>query len=153
MENKNVTRPIKKTFSSITRFMQKAYWKIVTTKPSLFFMAALAIAGSIFLLGGGVYDILEAAAGKLLIAIVTSGGRFIAYYPYSLNEQFLVESIVIMALYAIGIVGFLLAYQSTKYAYRPRQAFMLLMVGCIFIVVAYVFSEYAFLARWRVSLS
>ena len=148
METKAVTRPIKKTFTSLTRLMQKAYWKIATAKPSLFFMAALGIAGVVFLLGGGIYDLLE----KPLFAIVTSGGRFIAYYPYSLNEQFLVESIVIMTLYTIGIVGFLLAYQSTKYAYRPRQAFMLLMVGCIFIVVAYVFSEYAFLARWRVSL-
>jgi len=140
-----MARQIKRRISSFSFFMQKAYWKIMTAKPSIFFVAAIVVAGSIFLLGGGIYDLLE----KPLMAIVASGGRIIVVYPYALNEQFLVESIIVMALYAIGVVGFFLTYQSTRYAYRPRQAIILLLVGCVLIVTAYLLMENTLLARWR----
>jgi len=136
---------IKRRISSLAFFMQKAYWKIVTAKPSMFVIAVLAVAVSIFLLGGGVYDLLE----KPLLAIVATGGRIVVYYPYALNEQFLVESIIIMVTYAIGVVGFILTYQSTKYVYSPRQAFILLLVGCTLIIISYIFTEQSLLARWR----
>jgi len=139
-----MARQLRRRFSSFAFSMQKAYWKMVTAKPSIFVTAVLVVAASIFLLGGGVYDILE----KPLFAIVASGGRIITYYPYQLNEQFLVESIIVMILYAIGVVGLLLTYQSTKYAYSSRQAYRLLLVGCVLIVVAYIFIERSLLARW-----
>jgi len=139
-----MARQMKKRISSLSFFMQKAYWKIMTAKPSLLFIATLAVAASIFLLGGGIYDFLE----KPLLAIVASGGRLIVVYPYALNEQFLVESIIVMALYAIGVAGFFLTYQSTKYAYRPRQAFILLLVGFFLIIAAYLLIENTLLARW-----
>ena len=124
--------------------MQKAYWKAVTAKPSMFVTAVLAVAASLFLLGGGIYDLME----KPLLAIVATGGRIITYYPYALNEQFLIESIIVMVIYAIGVVGFLMTYQSTKYAYRSRQAYRLLLVGCVLVVIAYIFIEQSLLARW-----
>ena len=124
--------------------MQKAYWKIITAKPSIFVIAVVVVAASVFLLGGGVYDVLE----KPLVAVVQTGGRIIVFYPYAINEQLLLESIVVMTGYAIGVVGFLLTYQSTKYAYRPRQAYMLLLVGCVLIITAYIFIERSLLARW-----
>ena len=139
-----MARRLRRSFSSLAFSMQKAYWKMVTAKPSIFVTAVLVVAASLFLLGGGVYDILE----KPLFAIVASGGRIITYYPYALNEQFLVESIIVMVIYAIGVVGFLLTYQSTKYAYSSRQAYRLLLVGCVLIVVAYIFIERSLLARW-----
>ena len=124
--------------------MQKTYWKAVTAKPSLFVTAVLAVAASLFLLGGGIYDLME----KPLLAIVATGGRIITYYPYALNEQFLMESIIVMVVYAIGFVGFLMMYQSTKYAYRSRQAYRLLLVGCVLVIIAYIFIEQSLLARW-----
>jgi len=139
-----MAKQIKRRISSFSFFMQKAYWKIMTAKPSIFVIATLVVAGSIFLLGGGIYDILE----KPLTAIVATGGRLIVVYPYALNEQFLVESIIVMTLYTIGVVGLFLMYQSTKYAYRPRQAFILLLVGCVLIIAAYVLIENTLLARW-----
>lgn len=139
-----MARQMKKRISSLSFFMQKAYWKIMTAKPSLLVIATLAVAASIFLLGGGIYDFLE----KPLLAIVASGGRLIVVYPYALNEQFLVESIIVMTLYAIGVAGFFLTYQSTKYAYRPRQAFILLLVGFFLIIAAYLLIENTLLARW-----
>jgi len=137
-------RWLRRRISSLAFFMQKAYWKIITAKPSIFVIAVIVVATSVFLLGGGVYDILE----KPLVAIVASGGRIIVFYPYALNEQFLMESIVVMVGYAIGVVGFFLTYQSTKYAYSPRQAYILLLVGCVLIITAYIFIERSLLARW-----
>lgn len=134
----------RKRFSSLAFSMQKTYWKILTAKPSIFVTAVLVVAASIFLLGGGVYDLLI----QPLFAIVASGGRIITYYPYSISEQFLAESITVMVLYAIGVVGFLLTYQSTKYAYSPRQAYRLLLVGCLLLIIAYIFVERSLLARW-----
>jgi len=135
---------IKRRISSMAFFVQKAYWKVVTAKPSVFLIAIMVVAASIFLLGGGIYDILE----KPLVAIIATGGRIIVFYPYALNAQFLMESIIIMTIYAIGVVGFLLTYQSTKYAYRPRQAFMLLLMGCVLVVTSYIFIERFLMARW-----
>jgi len=137
-------RWFKRRISSLAFFVQKAYWKIITAKPSIFVIAVIVVATSVFLLGGGVYDILE----KPLVAVVQTGGRIIVFYPYAISEQLLLESIVVMTGYAIGVVGLLLTYQSTKYAYRPRQAYMLLLVGCVLIITAYIFIERSLLARW-----
>lgn len=134
---------LKRKFSSLIYYIQKVYWKIATAKPSLFFIAVIAIAASIFLLGGGLYDLLE----KPLVAAFAAGGRIIFYYPYGITQQFIAESLFVMIIYAIAVVGLLLTYESTKYAYRPRQAFMLLLVGCTFIFVAYICIEYLLRAR------
>ena len=140
-----MTRRVKRNLASLSYMLQKAYWKIVTAKPSVLIFAVVIVAASIFLLGGGVYDLLE----KPYFAIFLESGRFIGVYPYSLNEQLLAESIFVMLIYAIGAGGFLLTYQSTKYAYRPLQAFMFLLIGVVFIIVAYICAEYVFLARWN----
>lgn len=100
-------------------------------------IAIVAVAFSIFLLGGGVYDILE----KPLMAFPLRG-RWIFYYPYTVHEQSVLDSLIAMLLYAIGATGFWLTYQSTKYAYKPRQAFILLLIGATFIVIAYLYIEY-----------
>lgn len=140
-----MTRRIKRNLASLSYMLQKAYWKIVTAKPSVFVFAVVMIAASVFLLGGGLYDILE----QPLFAIFLQEGRFIGVYPYALNEQLLAESIFVILVYAIGVAGFLLIYQGTKYAYRPRQAYMFLLIGTTFIIVAYIAVEFAFTARWR----
>jgi hypothetical protein len=137
-------RWLKRRISSVAFFVQKAYGKMITAKPSIFFIAAITVATSVFLLGGGVYDLLV----KPYWAIFQSSGRIIVFYPYDLNEQFLMESIVVMVGYAIGVVGFLLTYQSTKYAQKPRQAYILLLAGCVLVIIAYIFIENSLLVRW-----
>jgi len=96
--------------SSLGYYLQKIYWKIVTAKPSLLLIAAIAVAVSIFFLGGGLYDLFE----RPLIAAFAAGGRIIFYYPYGINEQFVAESMFVMIIYAIAVVGLLLAYESTR---------------------------------------
>jgi len=125
--------------SRITSFgftARKAYQKITTAKPSVFVTAAIVAAVSIFLLGGGIYDILE----KPLLGIPV-GQRILFFYPGTLAEQTILDSMFAMTSYFFGVVGILLMYQSTKYAYRPRQAFMLLLIGVVFFLMAYFLME------------
>lgn len=134
----------RKRFSSLAFSLQKTYWRIVTAKPSIFIVAASVVAVSLFLLAGGIYDILI----QPIVAIVASGGRIISFYPFGLTEQLLLESIVIMVFYALGVAGFLIAYRSTKYAYSPRQAYRLLLIGAALLLIAYVLVEQNLIARF-----
>ena len=133
-----MSRKDKKSATSLSYYLQKTYWKLVTLKPSTLLLAALAIAASIFLLGGGIYDILE----QPVVAFVTTGGRIIPYYPQALNEQLLGESIAAMILYSFGVVGLILMYRSTKYAYSPREAFTTLLIGLILLLIGWVLVEF-----------
>lgn len=124
----------KRRITSFTFYMRKTYQKILALKPPLLLIAVLAVALSIFLLGGGVFDVLRKPIG-----VVPGGvsGTWIFYYPFDVNEQILNESIFVMLLYAIGSAGFFSIYQSTKYAYKPRQAFMWLLIGVVLVALAY----------------
>jgi len=133
---KLLTNRIEKWFASLGFTLRRAYWKILTAKPSVFVVAAIVTAVSLFLLAGGVYDILEKPLGA-----IPFGRRVLFFYPYTLQAQAVFESVVVMVAYAMGVVGILLMYQSTKYAYKPRQAFMMLLSGVVMIVLAYVFIE------------
>jgi hypothetical protein len=48
---------------------------------------------------------------------------------------------VAMILYAFGIAGLVIVYQSTKYAYKPRQAYMMFLMGVVLLFLAYIFLE------------
>lgn len=61
-------------------------------------------------------------------------------YP-QLSEQFIGDSIVAMTVYALGVIGLLAMYQSTKYLYKPRQAYMMLIIGVVLLMLAYIFLE------------
>lgn len=124
----------KRKITSFTFSMRKTYQKILALKPPLFLIALLTATLSIFLLGGGIYDILTQPIGVMPGGVE---GRWIFYYPQAINDQLLNESIFVMALYAIAFGGFFSIYQSTKYAYKPRQAFMWLLIGIILVALAY----------------
>ncbi|MFB0545165.1 MAG: hypothetical protein ACETVN_05595 [Asgard group archaeon] len=132
-----------KQISSLAFSLQKTYEKIMAAKPSLFLVGASAVALSLFLLGGGIYDILI----KPIVAYFASGGRMIVFYP-SLTDQFLLESIIIIVFYAIGFAGFLIAHRSTKYAYNPRQAYRFLLVGCVLLIIGYVLIESGLMSKF-----
>lgn len=112
--------------------LRKTYRKLTTAKPSVFIIAAIIAGASIFLLGGGIYDILE----KPLVAIPI-GSTVLFFYPGTIQEQTILDSLFVMISYFFGLMGLLLVYQSTRYAYRPRQAFILLLMGAMFILIAY----------------
>ncbi len=127
---------VKNRFDSFGYTARKSYRKIVTAKPSVFIVATIVSALSIFFLGGGVYDILE----KPLVAIPL-GRRILFFYPGTVHEQTILDSAFVMITYFFGLLGLLLMYQSTKYAYRPRQAYIFLLVGAMFLLIAYLSVE------------
>ena len=122
-------------FTSLGYTLRKAYRRITTAKPSLFLVAIFITGLSIFFLGGGVYDLLE----KPLVAIPL-GSTIIFFYP-AISEQTILDSFIAMLAYFFGVAGILFMYQSTRYAYRPRQAFIALLIGVAFILIAYVTLE------------
>lgn len=130
-----MSRKVKKSLSSLSYSMNKVYRKISTAKPSALILSLMAIAIAVFLLGGGLYDVIMKP-----YPAVYYGGRFIFLYP-QLSEQFVTDSLVAMILYSLGIVGLIAVYQSTKYAYKPRQAYMTFLVGFILLLLAYIFLE------------
>jgi len=130
-----MSRKVKKTFSSLPYSMNRFYHRISTTKPSTLILSVVAIGIAIFLFGGGLYSIIM----KPLPAVYY-GGRFIFLYP-RLSEQFVSDSIVATTLYTLGTVGLISMYQSTKYAYKPRQAYMMFLGGIVLLFISYIFLE------------
>ena len=133
-----------KQISSFAFWLQKTYERILTAKPSLFVVGILAVALALFLLGGGIYDMM---VENVPVAYFAAGGTLYVFYP-SLNEQFLLESMLIMIFGAIGFAGFLIAYRSTKYAYNPRQAYRLFLVGCVLLLIGYILIENGLLSKF-----
>jgi hypothetical protein len=139
-----MSKRVNKQVSSFSYRLQKTYERIITSKPSLFVVGILAVALALFLLGGGIYDMMVEG---IAVAYFGSGGTLYVFYP-SLSEQFLLESMLIMIFGAIGFAGFLMAYRSTKYAYNPRQAYQLLLVGCVLLIIAYILIENGLLSKF-----
>jgi hypothetical protein len=130
-----MARTAKKRISSLSFSLNRFYNRVSTAKPSTLIVSILAIAFAVFLFGGGLYDL----AMKPQPAVYYQG-RFIFLYP-QLSEQFIADSMVATILYSFGIIGLLVIYQSTKHAYKPRQAYMMFIVGIILLMIAYIFLE------------
>ena len=139
-----MSKRISKQTSSIAFWLQKTYERIMTAKPSLFIVGVAAVALALFLLGGGIYDMM---VKDIAVAYFASGGTLYVFYP-SLSEQFLLESMLVMIFGAIGFAGFLTAYRSTKYAYNPRQAYRLLLVGSALLLIGYILIENGLLTKF-----
>ncbi|MGB8781057.1 MAG: hypothetical protein WCD81_10470 [Candidatus Bathyarchaeia archaeon] len=127
-----MSRTVKKSISSLSFSLNKLYRMISTTKPSDLLIPLLSIAFAVFCFGGGLYDWIV----KPLPAVYYSG-RFLFLYP-SLSDQFIGDTVVAITCYALGIIGLLAVYQSTKYVYKPRQAYMMLIIGIVLVLLAYI---------------
>jgi hypothetical protein len=115
--------------------------RISTARPSSFVISIIVISYAVFLFGGGLYTVISSP----LPAFYTGKG-FIFLYP-ELGSQFVADTVIAVMLYAIGFVGLLAVYQSTKYAYKPRQAYMMLVIGVTLLLLAYIFLEDAILIK------
>jgi hypothetical protein len=131
-----MSKTVKKRVSSMSFSLNKLYERISTAKPSTLIVSILVIAFAMFLFGGGLYDIIV----RPLPSFYSTSVGFLFLYP-QLSEQFITDSLIAMTLYSLGVVGLIVMYQSTKYAYKPRQAYMTFMVGTILILMAYIFLE------------
>lgn len=134
-------RRIKRKISSLSYSLNRLYKQISTTKPSTILLSAIVIAVAIFLFGGGIYNIIRRPLPSAYIE-TSGGGQFLFLYP-QLSEQFVTDSIIATILYSLGIIGVIAMYQSTKYAYKPRQAYMMFLIGVVLLIIAYIFLETA----------
>lgn len=130
-----MSKQVKKTVTSTSYSMNRFYRRISTAKPSTLILSIIAIAFSIFLFGGGLYDIVNQP-----LAAIYYQGKFLFIYP-QLSEQFVADSVISMMLYALGTIGLIAMYQSTKYAYKPRQATMMMTIGVVLLWLAYIILE------------
>lgn len=137
-----MSRRAKRMASSMSYSLRKFYRQLSVVKPSNVVLAAIVIAVAIFLFGGGLYLIIVKP-----YPAVYYGGRFLFVYP-QLSEQWVSDSLIAMTLFAFGVVGLLLIYQSTKYAYNPRQAYLVFMVGAALLLIAYISVE-AIMHYWK----
>jgi hypothetical protein len=135
--SKRAKRRATKTSFSLSRWFRR----ISTARPSSVVISIIVIAYAIFLFSGGLYTVISSP----LPAFYT-GKAFIFLYP-ELGSQFISDTIIAIMLYAIGFAGLLAVYQSTKYAYKPRQAYMMLVIGVTLLLLAYIFLEDAILIK------
>ena len=131
----------KRKTSSASFSLSRWFEKISTTKPSSLVISIIVISYAIFIFGGGLYTIISSP----LPAYYTGKG-FLFLYP-DIGQQFISDSIIAIMLYALGFAGLLAIYQSTKYAYKPRQAYMMLVIGIALLLLAYIFLEDAILIK------
>ena len=110
-------------------------------RPSPIILVFIMTAVMLLLFAGGVYDIMI----QPLVLVPTPSSPI--FYYYGLGEQSWSESFVAILLFGIGSAGGFLSYRSTRYAYKPREAAMLLAVGIIMIFLAFVGLEYVIRAK------
>jgi hypothetical protein len=134
-----LSKKMGRKFSSWSYTLQKAGVKIATYRPSSFLIAGVIIAGAIFLLGGGIYDILMWS--QMNPYILLSSGRYLSYVPYQIHEQVLMGSIGVIILYILSTVGLLMIYQSTRYIRNPRQVSLLIKIGAGLMLISFVAIE------------
>lgn len=142
MVKMRMSHKIKRKISSLSYSIGGIHRKISSVRPSNLLLSAIVIAVAIFLFGGGLYNLIQSPLPSAYVNTPQGGGRFLFLYP-QLSEQFITDSMIASILYSMGIIGVIVMYQSTKYAYKPRQAYMVFLVGVVLLFVAYIFLEAA----------
>ncbi len=119
---------------SLSRWFRKLYQNAPTT----FLVTAIGMAYAIFLFGGGLFTLINGPPP----AYPLQNGRIIFLYP-DLSNQFGADTFISVILYALGFFGVLSIYQSARNATKPKQAYMLLIVGVALLAISYIFLESA----------
>jgi hypothetical protein len=136
-----MSKKVKKQASSMSFSLSRWYRRFSASKPSALTFSLVVIGFATFLLGGGLYTIITQPP-----VVFYNGQRFFFLYP-ALDGQFVMDTFFSAMLYLLGLIGLLLMYRSTKNAFRPRQAYMTLIIGVTLILLAYVFLEGSILTK------
>ena len=126
---------VKKSSSSLS-FSLSRWFKRISTGTSTLTVATIAgLAYSVFIFGGGLFTLINHPPPSAYF-----NNRFYFLYP-GISSQFISDTAISVILYALGFVGLLMIYQSSKSAYKPRQAYMMLVIGVTFLILSYIFLE------------
>jgi hypothetical protein len=128
---------IKKTSEDMSFSLSRWFRRMSTNAPPTFLVTITGIAYAIFLFGGGLFTLIN----QPLPAYIGEGGSPIYFLYPDISNQFGADTLISATLYALGFVGLLAIYQSSKSAYKPRQAYMLLIIGISFLLLSYIFLE------------
>jgi hypothetical protein len=128
---------IKKTSENMSFSLSRWFRKASTNAPTTFLLTVLGLGYTLFLFGGGLYTLIN----HPLPAYIGNNGNTILFLAPGLSNQFGADTFISVILYALGFVGLLAIYQSSKSAYKPRQAYMLLIIGITFLLLSYIFLE------------
>jgi len=132
-----MTSKIKKSSSNMSFSLSRWFRRVSTTAPSALIVTLVGMSYALFLFGGGLFALIN----QPITSFYNSNtGQFFFLYP-DISNQFVSDTLISITLYAMGFVGLLAIYQSTKSAYKPRQAYMMLIVGIALLLLAYVFLE------------
>jgi NO-binding membrane sensor protein with MHYT domain len=140
-----MAKKFKKQTTSTSFSLSQLFRRISTMQPSTFALTVVIMGAALFLFGGGVWSVINYAT---IQPAVYYNNAFYFIAP-GLGEQFIFDTVVAASLYAMGFIGLLAIYQSTKYAYKPRQAYMTLVIGVTLLLLAYLFLEN--IALWKAS--
>ena len=121
-----MTSKLKKSSESMSFSLSRWFRKFSRNAPTAFIITAVGIFYAVFLFGGGLYTLINHPQPSAYVNI---------------SSQFISDTLISVTLYVLGFFGLLAIYQSTKSAYKPRQAYMLLIVGVALLLLSYVFLE------------
>ena len=128
---------VKKTQSSLSFSLSRLFRKISTNTPTAFILTVIVLGYVIFLFGGGLFTLIN---WQTIQPSAYTGSSFLFIYP-SMSAQFISDTIITATLFALGFVGLMSIYQSSKSAYNPRQAYMMLIIGVTFLLISYLMLE------------
>jgi len=134
---------IKKSSEKVSFSLSRWFRKVTMNAPTITVVTVLGMAYAIFLFGGGLYTLIEQPIPSFFDERT---GAFYFLYP-GLSYQFVSDTIIASSLYIMGFIGMLALYQSARNATKPRQAYMLLVVGVTFVLLSYLFLESAIIAK------
>ena len=140
-----MAKKFKKQTTSTSFSLSRLFSRISTMQPSTFTITVVVMGAALFLFGGGIWTVIS-------YQTIQPAGYYQNMFYFiapGLSDQFISDTVVSMALYGMGLIGMLAIYQSTKYAYKPRQAYMTLVVGVSLLLLAYIFLENVVL--WKAS--
>jgi hypothetical protein len=128
---------LKKSSEDMSFSLSRWFRRISSNAPSLAMISIVGVAYAIFIFGGGLYTLINHPAVSFYNG---NTGQFIFLYP-DVSNQWVSDTVISVMLYALGFAGLLFVYQSTKNAYKPRQAYMMLVIGVTLLLISYVFLE------------
>jgi len=97
-------------------------------------IAVIAFVG--FILAGGIYDLLAHP-----ISLLPTPTGYSVLIQGTLGQQTLNESLIAGFLYMLGLGGLYMLLRSTRFAYRPRNAYLLLILGTLTVLVVVFYSN------------
>jgi len=130
-----MSKQVKKSSSSVSFSLKPMVPQNLIKRTSLTILTLICLAYAIFIFGGGLFTLISHPLPSAYV-----NGVFYFLYP-EISNQFISDTAIAAILYTLGFVGMLMIYQSSKSAYKPRQAYMMLIIGVTFILLAYVFLE------------